>query len=157
MKKNEEDTIGKTTCYTTVLGLVLREQREQRGLSQLQMAESVGMTSVGWGKLEKGVSALSVENLACAASTLGIKASALLDLVEALSAELEAQGWTVEAKRVENDALIAGWEMSKTLSSVGGMLAAGAVVGALAYNYRSDIMNKATQGFDAIRALMKDK
>ena len=47
--------------------------------------------------------------------------------------------------------------MSKTLSSVGGMLAAGAVVGALAYNYRSDIMNKATQGFDAIRALMKDK
>ena len=30
-EKNEEDTMGKTTCYTTVLGLVLREQREQRG------------------------------------------------------------------------------------------------------------------------------
>lgn len=145
--------MGKVTCYTTVLGLVLREQREQRGFTQQHMAEAVGMTSVGWGKLERGVSALSVENLVRAASTLGIKASALMELVESLIAELQQQGWTVDEKRVEDDGLIAGWEMAKTLTSMG---AIGAVA-AIAYGYRSEIMNKATQGFDALSSLIRKK
>jgi len=140
--------MGKVTCYTTVLGLVLREQREQRGFTQQHMAEAVGMTSVGWGKLERGVSALSVENLVRAASTLGIKASALMELVESLIAELQQQGWTVDEKRVEDDGLIAGWEMAKTLTSM---------VAAIAYGYRSEIMNKATQGFDALSSLIRKK
>lgn len=143
--------MSKITCFTTILGLVLREEREKRGLSQLHMAESVGMTSVGWGKLEKGVSALTVENLAQAANTLGIKTSTLMERVETLIAQLQEQGWTVEQKRVDDDGLIAGWEMSKTLASVGGLLA----IGAVAYNYRSDILNKATQGFDAVNTLIK--
>lgn len=149
--------MSKITCYTTVLGLVLREQREQRGLSQQHMAEAVGMTSVGWGKLEKGVSALTVENLARAASTLGIKTSALMELVESLIVELQQQGWIVEEKRVEDDGLIAGWEIAKTLSSMGAIAGMGIVGGAIAYGYRSEIMNKATQGFDALSTLIKEK
>ena len=143
--------MSKITCFTTILGLVLREEREKRRLSQLHMAESVGMTSVGWGKLEKGVSALTVENLAQAANTLGIKTSTLMERVETLITQLQEQGWTVEQKRVDDDGLIAGWEMSKTLASVGGLL----TIGAVAYNYRSDILNKATQGFDAVSTLIK--
>jgi len=145
--------MSKVTCYTTVLGLVLREQREKKGLSQQHMADAIGMTSVGWGKLEKGVSALTVENLARAASTLDIKTSTLMKLVEDLIAELQQHGWTVEEKRVEDDGLIAGWEMAKTLSSIGAMGAAAAI----AYGYRSEIMNKATQGFDALSALIRKK
>jgi transcriptional regulator with XRE-family HTH domain len=146
----------KQTCYTTVLGIVLREIREQKNLTQAQLAKSVGISSVGWGKLEKGVSGLSVENLVVASKYLGISPSEILEKTESLIEELQKNGWTVEQKRIDEDGLMAGWDMFKSLSTVAGIAALG-VLGAGVLNYKSDILNKSTQGFEAIKSFIKNK
>ncbi len=146
----------KQTCYTTVLGIVLREIREQKNLTQAQLANSVGISSVGWGKLEKGVSGLSVENLVVASKELGLSPSMILEKTERLIKELQKNGWTVEQKRIDEDGLMAGLDMFKSLSTVAGVATLG-VLGAGIINYSSDMLNKSTQGFEAIKSFIKNK
>ena len=158
--------MGKTTCYTTVLGLTLRELREQQGLTQAKMAEYVGMTSVGWGKLEKGLSALSVENLALATKHLKTRPSTLLALVEERIGLLENQGWTVKEKRVgDEDGLMSGWDMSRVVGMAGVSVglptallpgSAASVAGSVAGILISVMIDKAIHGYEAIKKLKHD-
>lgn len=145
----------KITCYTTVLGITLRELREQQGLTQAKMAECVGMTSVGWGKLERGMSALSVENLALATKHLKTRPSTLLALVEERISQLENQGWTVKEQRVgDEDGLISGLEMSRVAGIAGASVALPNFFPGVALI--SVMIDKAIQGYELIKKLKHD-
>ncbi|MEL8184992.1 helix-turn-helix transcriptional regulator, partial [Escherichia coli] len=48
------------TSYLTILAFHIRDLREEKGITQLDIANKLGMTSAGWGKIENGKSALSV-------------------------------------------------------------------------------------------------
>ena len=104
--------MSKITSVATILGFRLREIRENQNLSQATVASTLGMTNAGWGKLEKGINALSVDNLVSVCELFEIKPSELMKEVEKNIETLKKDGWDVSSKRVDQDALLTGWSLS---------------------------------------------
>ncbi len=76
------------TTYQTVLGRLIAMKRRQRQMDQEELAQHVGVSSSTWSRIEAGLSALSIDQLAKAAEKLGSPVGELTaeadDLVRAL-------------------------------------------------------------------------
>ena len=96
------------TSVATVLGIKLREKREELKLSQATVAKTLDMTNAGWGKLEKGINALSVDKLISVCELFEIKPSTLMKEVESEIEELKKTGWDVSSRRIAEDDLLTG-------------------------------------------------
>ncbi len=76
------------TTYQTVLGRLIAMKRRQRQMDQEELARHVGVSSSTWSRIEAGLSALSIDQLAKAAAKLGAPVGELTseadDLVRAL-------------------------------------------------------------------------
>lgn len=96
------------TSYSTVLAFHIRDVRESLGITQAHIAEMLGMTSAGWGKIESNKSTLSVENLMKFCKVAKCDASKLIDTALRVSQNLRNIGWEVVFSQVENDDLITG-------------------------------------------------
>ena len=78
---------------------ILARLRNERGLGQGKMAESVGVSQSTWSRLENGASALTVEQLAAAAAVLGARPSEILTMADRSAADLRQRGIVVQPKR----------------------------------------------------------
>lgn len=92
----------------TILGGVIAQKRESKGLNQGQMAQHMGLGQSTWGRIEKGSSGLSVEQLLKAAEVLGTDASSLLREAEKVAENLRLQNIQVENQRIDKSGSDAG-------------------------------------------------
>lgn len=61
-----------------MIGTKIRRVRELKGLSQENMADELGMSATGYGKIERNEVAVSVERLLRIAQVLGVGAEQIL-------------------------------------------------------------------------------
>ena len=74
-----------------VIGRNIREARRNKGLTQADVAESLGISLLHYGRLERGDRRAALEQIAAIAHTLEISVSSLLEgCVETLHAECSA-------------------------------------------------------------------
>ena len=82
--------------YTELIGQVLSRLRKEKGLSQHEMADALGMKSQsGYSRLESGTSSLQAAALRKAAAALDTSPQSIIEEVEALAENLEEQGFRV--------------------------------------------------------------
>lgn len=97
------------TTYPAIVGRVLAELRKERGLNQEDIADVVGVGQAAWSKIERGDSALTVEQLYAATRRMGLAPSDVLRYAELVCDEAADQGVAVELGRHKpRDALAAG-------------------------------------------------
>jgi len=116
----------KNTSYLSVLGLTLRDMRENLGIKQKPVAEALSMTTAGWSKIEKGQSDISAANLNKVAKVFDMSASSILEQVEISIKVLEKDGWIVSNDKLEEDDLNKGWSFASaatSTTSIAGILA----------------------------------
>lgn len=113
----------KQASYLSVLGLTLKELREEKNIKQKELAEALSITTAGWSKVEKGQSALSVPNLNKASKVLEMSASSIIEKVEGHINYLEGEGWVISDDKVKDDNLSLGWGFASG-AAVGSTIAA---------------------------------
>lgn len=95
------------TTYPALVGSILAALRKQAepSLTQLQVAEAVGVSVSTWSRIETGETALTVEQLAIAASALGTSPGAILGAADIKTIELLEKGVDTRWAREEQTAL----------------------------------------------------
>lgn len=90
--------------YPSLIGQVLKRARVQKNIQQSDIAAQLGLTQSAYSRLESGDSTLNVWQLRQVAHCLQRTTSSLLQEVEALENELQAQGVAVVAEKKTNPA-----------------------------------------------------
>jgi transcriptional regulator with XRE-family HTH domain len=86
------DQLKPETTIQSIIGRVIVKIRKELGVEQGEMSNAVGVTQSTWSKIERGESALSVEQLIMAAGVLNINASVILSEAERAIKALKDQG-----------------------------------------------------------------
>lgn len=92
-------TLKPATTYPMVVGKVLGYLRDQKGLGQKDLADAMGVTQPTLSRIENGQSALTVDQLALAASILKVSSDQILTMVDRSVESLKKQGVKVEHKK----------------------------------------------------------
>ena len=92
------------TTYPAIVGRILVSARKDAGLEQAQLARQVGMSQSTWSRIERGESALTVEQLAKAATALGTTVGRILTDADRATKGLEKQGVEVFLTRPKDTA-----------------------------------------------------
>ncbi|WP_435607932.1 helix-turn-helix domain-containing protein [Pseudomonas knackmussii] len=114
--------------YEMVVAQTIAKLREERGLTQSEMAERVGLSRSTWSRIEKGESGLSLDNLKQVAEVLGKQPHELLAIVDQLIDETPAL--RLAAKKDDILAATAALSAGQVLGAAF-VPATGAIVGAL--------------------------
>ena len=85
-------SVSGNTTYPALVGNIIAQLRKERGFGQAEFAAMVGLGQSTWSRIEKGESALTVEQLAKTAEQLEMKPHELLVLVDGARDNLQAQG-----------------------------------------------------------------
>jgi len=109
------------TTYSAVLGVVLANQRQLKGLEQGEMAARMGLSQPSYSRLETGASTFSVDQMYQAANALGVSGEEITNTLNSYIANLRVNGTEV---------LLLPRGTKKDESSVGAMVL-GAALGAL--------------------------
>lgn len=96
------DNLKPATTYQAIVGRILVGLRKNAGIGQDQLAEAIEITQSTLSRVERGESALTVEQLARAAQRLGDKASHILSMADTAVEELSAQGINVQYGRIRS-------------------------------------------------------
>jgi transcriptional regulator with XRE-family HTH domain len=88
----EEQSVSGNTTYPALVGNIIASLRKERGIGQAEFSAMVGVGQSTWSRIEKGQSALTVEQLAKAAQQLEMRPHQLLALVDGARDNLQAQG-----------------------------------------------------------------
>ena len=97
------------TTYQAVLGRLIAQKRKEKKIDQEDMAQRVGVSRSTWSRIEAGSSALNMDQLAKAASALGVPLGELMLEVDEIVRELRRQDVEVHDSR------------DQTMSASGGM------------------------------------
>lgn len=87
------------TTYQTVLGRLIVKKRQEMGIDQKDMARSVGVSRSTWSRIEAGLSALNMDQLASVARKLEIPLSQLMVETDLVVEKLEKQNIKVHDSR----------------------------------------------------------
>lgn len=93
------DADAPETYYSQVVGHVVRGHRELQGLSLAEMAESIGLSSSGWSRVETGHTTMTVVHLVRAARRLGMPPWEIVRQADLVVSWLEARGVVVHDSR----------------------------------------------------------
>ena len=93
--------------YPSIVGAVLAQLREQRGMQQLELAGKLGLSPSTWSRIERGALALTLEQLAAAADALKTSPGEILTRADKAATRIRQQGVTVRRER-GTDALSEG-------------------------------------------------
>jgi len=96
------DNLKPATTYPAIVGRILVSLRKDAGIGQDQLAEAIGITQSTLSRVERGESALTVEQLALVAKKLNDKASNILVMADDAVEELNAQGINVQYERARS-------------------------------------------------------
>ena len=88
----EEQSVSGNTTYPALVGNIIASLRKERSIGQAEFSAMVGVGQSTWSRIEKGQSALTVEQLAKAAGQLDLQPHQLLAVVDGARENLEAQG-----------------------------------------------------------------
>lgn len=91
------------TSYPAILGKTIVELREKIGIDQKTFAQRMGLTPSTWSKIERGISALSIDQLALVGKALGIKPSVIVETADEAADELRRKGVQVTDTRINNE------------------------------------------------------
>ncbi len=80
------------TRYSAIIGRILGEIRRQQNLPQEHVADALRISQSAYSRIEKGATAMSVDQLHAAARALGISPTNLMRRAERMEAVLHAQG-----------------------------------------------------------------
>lgn len=105
------------TSMNTVLALAMKEIRTTQGYNQKAMADLLGMTNAGWGKVENGLTTISVEMLFRFGKLVNMPPSHILVKVEETIKLLEKEGFEFTAASTDEDSLLQGYSWSKAVGS----------------------------------------
>lgn len=102
----------KTTCLQTIVAIVLKELRLERGVHQAQIADFINKTPSAVAKMEMGQMTLSVESLYAIASAHGVSGSQVLFAAEHYAQLLAATRiWYISRNSPEVDDLVSAASM----------------------------------------------
>ena len=87
----KKSATGNTT-YPALVGSIIAQCRKNKGIGQAEFAAALDLGQSTWSRIEKGQSALSIEQLAKVAEQLDIQPYELLALVDGAREDLKAQG-----------------------------------------------------------------
>lgn len=87
------------TTFAAVIGAILAKIRDEKGLTQADVATALGLTTSTWSRIEKGESTLSAEQLWQAANRLGVSPGSILDVVTDAVSHLPASGIEVKTDK----------------------------------------------------------
>ncbi len=120
------------TTYQAVLGRLIAQKRQQKQIDQGEMAEAVGVSRSTWSRIEAGESALSMDQLAKAASKLDLPLGALMIEVDEIVRELRKQNVEVLDSRDQTSTGKFGKAAAATVAFLGGAVLAGIVAAIVA-------------------------
>jgi transcriptional regulator with XRE-family HTH domain len=107
------------TTSSQILGAIIRETRELQGLSQGELADSIGITASVVSRIENGKGALSTDHLRGIARALGCNGSDLLSGAEQLAGYLLQEGVKVDPVESEQPVIsLRGREMRSVLALI---------------------------------------
>lgn len=102
--------------YPTIVGRVVRALRVGAERDQVVAAEALGMTQSGYSRIERGLTAVTVEQLALLAETLGCEPGKVLSTADHVAQAVRRSGGEVVAGRVIVTTL-AGGALDQVLAS----------------------------------------
>lgn len=114
------------STYAALVGAVITQLRGDLKISQAELANTVGISQPAWSRIEKGESALTIDQLARAAKKLGAQPSEILNTAEKTIAEMKQQGLEVSYEKPRRST-------EKENSNTGLLLLGGAALAALIY------------------------
>lgn len=94
-------------AYPVLVGKVIAQCRDARGITQSTMAAVLGLTQSAYSRLEAGGSVLNLSQLRQVAGTIGMRPEDILETASRYEARLQAQGVQVVAGKQENSAAVA--------------------------------------------------
>ena len=119
------------TTYQAIVGSVLVGIRKELGVEQSALAKAVGVNQSTWSRIERGKSALSIEQLFLAANHLQIKPSIVIHNSEKAVQSLRSQKVVVSVSKNMDKRVGQGVALI-------GASALGALVGAAIIRGKSD-------------------
>ncbi len=87
------------STYAAVVGAVIAKLRVDRRIGQGELAQAVGLGQPAWSRIEKGGSALTVDQLARAADFLQSSPSSILAMADRTVAQMRAQNLEVSYEK----------------------------------------------------------
>ena len=93
--------------YPALVGRILAQQREARGIKQGALATALGMSQSAYSRLESGDSVLNLSQLRGVAAQLGLQPAQVLKWADQYEAQLRQQGVDVISEKQDNSAAIA--------------------------------------------------
>jgi len=88
----QHQSISGNTTYPALVGNIIARLRKEQGIGQAEFASMVGLGQSTWSRIEKGQSALTIEQLAKTAEQLDMQPHELLAIVDGARDNLQAQG-----------------------------------------------------------------
>jgi transcriptional regulator with XRE-family HTH domain len=151
------DALGaKITEIDTLIGLKLKEHREEKGLSQAEMGKLIGSSQTRWAKLESAKTSLNIADMYELCGALEINTHEFFTEVHEFKKELEAEGWEVKTALEDGEVdllrsfssmtstALGAFGLGSTVSAAGVAGAAGAagIVGAFLGSAVSSYLSK---------------
>lgn len=121
-----QSTLLPATTYPAVVGRVLAEIRQARGVPQEALAQALEMTQSGWSRVERGDVAITVEQLALVAPMLNTSPGEVLQRADHAVRYAKDQGVRVEPRRVS--AAVAGGLVLIGAAALAALIAAALMV-----------------------------
>jgi transcriptional regulator with XRE-family HTH domain len=92
--------------YPSLVGKVLAQQRESRGIKQGDLAAALGLSQSAYSRLESGESVLNLSQLRNVAAHLGLQPDVVLKWAGQYEAQLRQQGVEIVVEKQDNSAAI---------------------------------------------------
>ena len=120
------------TTYQTVLGRLIVQKRKEKGIDQKEMARRVGVSRSTWSRIESGSSAMSMDQLAKAASALGEPLGGLMLEVDDVVRGLQKEGVKVHDSRDQAESAAVKQGGAAAVAFLGGAVLGGIIAAILA-------------------------
>lgn len=92
--------------YPALVGKILAQQREARGIKQGDLATALGLSQSAYSRLESGDSVLNLSQLRNVAARLGLQPTLILKWADQYEAQLRQQGVEIVSEKQDNSAAI---------------------------------------------------
>ena len=126
------------TTYQTVLGRLIVQKRKEKGIDQKEMARRVGVSRSTWSRIESGSSAMSMDQLAKAASALGEPLGGLMLEVDDVVRGLQKEGVKVHDSRDQAESAAVKQGGAAAVAFLGGAVLGGIIAAILASRNNDD-------------------
>jgi len=84
--------IHNVTTYNSIIGALLRRNREQIGLEQGAISQKIGLTQPSYSRIESGKTSLTLAQLSAIAPHFNVRPADFIDQVEQMKISMKRQG-----------------------------------------------------------------